>query len=164
MERIILVLAVLTAMLSVGVFATAAVDLNMGMLTSGATPEYMAGITIKSIGALGIELTVEGSMGTSFDVGKIGSIKKWNLLPTLLFSLPTGEIRPYAGLGILTTYDFSTSSFGPVSFETLYYKAGIDVFLNAFALFGEIQGRFNYQPSVRISGIDEWRLGVGLTF
>jgi outer membrane protein W len=164
MRKILLLLSVISVLLIGEAFATGAIDLNVGITSSSATPQYLAGITIKSIGALGIELTVEGNLGNSFDLGKIGSVKKWNLLPTLFISLPTGEIRPYAGIGILTTYDIATSSFGPVNFATLYYKAGVDVFLKAFSFFGEIQGKFTYQPQINVSGIDVWRLGAGLAF
>lgn len=164
MKKTLMIFLLLSFALIAQIFAMAALEVNVSRITSGASACYFGGVTIKSIGEVGIELTVEGNLGNTFDLGKIGSVKNWNLLPTLLLSLPSGEIRPYAGVGILTTYDTQSSSFGPIDFETLYYKAGVDVFLKTMSFFAEIQGRLYYHPNWRVSGIDGWRLGVGLTF
>ncbi len=164
MKKTLMIFLLLSFALIAQVFAMAALEVNVSRITSDASSCYFGGVTIKSIGEVGIELTVEGNLGNTFDLGKIGSVKNWNLLPTLLLSLPSGEIRPYAGVGILTIYDTQSSSFGPIDFETLYYKAGVDVFLKTMSFFAEIQGRLYYQPNWSVSGIDGWRLGVGLTF
>ncbi len=164
MKKTFLLLFLLSFALVLEAFAIGAFDVNAGVLSSSGTPEYMVGVTIKSIGTLGLELNVEGSLGSTFDVGKIGNIKKWNLSPTLFVSLPTGEIRPYAGVGINTTYDISTWQFGAVDLSTLYYRVGVDAFLKAFSLFGEFQGKMYYQPHLIVNGISEWRVGAGLAF
>ncbi len=162
MKKTVLVFLLL-ATASMGIFAISSFTLETGVITS-ATPVYAIGVNLKSIGTLGFELTIEGNMGNSFDLTKLGSIKKWNFMPTIFLSLPTGEIRPYAGVGILTTYDVETSNFGPVIFQPLYYKAGVDMFLSYFAFFVEAQGTLDFQPKFEMSGIEEWRIGAGLAF
>ncbi len=149
---------------STAIFAISSFTVESGIVTSEASPQYIVGVTIKSIGTIGFELSIEGNLGNSFDLTKLGGIKKWNFIPALFLSLPTGEIRPYAGLGISTVYDVSTSSFSPVSFPMMYYKGGIDAFFGAFSAFIEAQGSVNFQPTFVMGGIDEWKVGVGLTF
>lgn len=163
MKKILLATSVLVLLASLS-FAVASINLNVGVLTSESSPNYTIGATIKSIGAIGFELTVEGNMGTSFDLGKVGSIEQWNLLPSILFSLPTGEIRPYIGLGIKTVYDVKTNSFGPIALNPLYYRGGVDLFYRGFSAFIEAQGTFQYQPEINFGGVNEWRLGAGLSF
>ncbi len=159
----IALISVLLLLFSVAVFGVASISGSVG-ITPTASPFYAIGVTIKSLGAIGLELTVEGNLGSSFDLSKVGSIQKWNLMPSVLLSLPTGEIRPYMGVGILTWYDVPNGKFGPVSLTPLYYRGGVDVFYKGFALFAEGQGRFTYQPQWSFSGIDEWRFGAGLAF
>ncbi len=149
---------------STAIFAISSFTVETGVVTSSATPEYIVGVNVKSIGMFGFELSIEGSLGNSFDLTKLGTIKKWNFVPALFLSLPTGSIRPYAGLGISTTYDISTSSFGPMSFPTMYYKGGVDAFFGALSLFLEAQGTVNFQPKFVMSGVNEWKMGVGLAF
>lgn len=162
--KIFALISLLLLLSSVAVFGVASINGSIGIITSTASPDFAIGVTVKSLGTIGFELTVEGNIGSSFDLSKVGSIQQWNLMPSILFSLPTGEIRPYVGVGILTWYDISNSKFGPVSLEPLYYRGGVDVFLEGVALFAEAQGTFTYQPEWSFRGIDEWRFGVGLAF
>lgn len=164
MKRFSVLLILILTLLSVGIFAVASVDANVGLITSNPTPTYTIGMTIKSIGAVGFELTIEGNLGSNFDLSQVGNVKKWNLMPSIYFSLPSGEIRPYAGVGVLTTYNVSGGNFAPISLSTLYYKSGVDIFINSFSIFAEAKGSFTYQPKFQLNGIKEWVFGIGLAF
>ncbi|HEU23603.1 MAG: hypothetical protein C0176_04945 [Mesoaciditoga sp.] len=151
---------ILIPVLAISSFAITSVNGSVGLQSNG----YDVGLTFKSIGTMGFELTVEGTVNNLMDLSQIGNISKWYLYPTLLVSLPTGEIRPYAGLGIMTTFS-PNSGFGPVSFSPLYYHVGVDMFFGAFSAFGEGQGIYNIASSIiSFSNIKEWRFGVGLAF
>jgi len=162
-KRFSVSLIVLLASLSAAIFAVGSVNASVGF-NVGATPTYTVGVTVKSVGAVGFELAVEGNLGSNFDLAKIGNVKEWNLMPSICLSLPSGEIRPYAGVGVLTKYSVPNSSFGPISFDTLYYKGGVDVFVNSFSMFAEAKGSFTYQNGLKFSGVKEWILGAGLAF
>ncbi len=164
MIKELVLISLILSLLSIAVFGIASINANVGVVTSSASPNYAVGVTIKSLGAVGFELTVEGNLGSSFDLRKVGSIQQWNFMPSILLSLPSGEIRPYAGIGILTSYDVPDGKFSPISLEPLYYRGGVDVFFKGFSLFAEAQGTFNYQPKWSFSGINEWRFGAGLAF
>lgn len=159
-----MLLIVLLTLLSVGIFAVGSVNASVGLNTNESTPTYTIGVTVKSIGAVGFELAVEGNLGSNFDLTQIGNIKEWDLMPFIYFSLPSGEIRPYAGIGVLTTYNVSSGNFAPISLNTLYYKGGVDVFISSFSMFAEVKGSFTYQQELQLSGIKEWIFGVGLAF
>ena len=164
MKRLTVLLIVLLTSLSVGIFAVGSVNASFGLDTNESTPTYTIGVTVKSVGAIGFELAVEGNLGNNFDLTQIGNIKKWDLMPLIYFSLPSGEIRPYAGVGVLTTYNVSNGSFDPIFLNTLYYKGGVDVFISSFSMFAEVKGSFTYQSELQLGGIKEWIFGVGLAF
>ncbi len=164
MKKFSVLFVVLLTSLSVGIFAVGSVNANIGLITTDSTPTYTIGVTVKSIGAVGFELTVEGNLGNSFDLSQVENIKQWDLMPLIYFSLPSGEIRPYAGVGVLTTYNVSDGNFDPISLNTLYYKGGVDVFISGFSMFAEAKGSFTYQPKFQVGMIKEWIFGVGLAF
>ncbi len=158
MKLLVLILT-LTMFLTISSFAVMSINASMGILPSSSN--YAVGLTVKSIGMIGFELTVEGTVSNVLDITQLGNISSWNLLPTLLVSLPTGNIRPYAGIGLETPFSFQ-SGFGPISFNLLYYHIGADLFLGSFSAFGEAQGDVTNFTS--ISGVKEWRFGLGLDF
>lgn len=158
--KLLILILTLTVLLTISSFAVMSMNASMGVLPSTSTV-YAVGLTIKSISTLGFELTIEGTVNSLLNLSQLGNVNTWELLPTLLVSLPTGNIRPYVGIGILT--DFSLSNgFGPVSLNPLYYHAGLDLFIGSFSAFGEAQGSIN--NFTQISGVEEWRFGLGLAF
>ncbi|BBJ28211.1 hypothetical protein [Athalassotoga saccharophila] len=158
--KISILFLILIPILAISSFAITSVNGSVGLPSSG----YAVGLTFKSIGTMGFELTVEGTVNNLTDLSQIGNISKWYLYPTLLVSLPTGEIRPYAGLGIMTTFS-PNGGFGPVSITPLYYHVGIDMFLGALSAFAEGQGIYNITTNITsFSNITEWRFGLGLAF
>jgi len=92
MKKTFLLLFLLSFALVLEVFAIGAFDVNVGVLSSSGTPEYMVGVTIKSIGTLGLELNIEGNLGNTFDIGKIGNV---NLR---YFNVAIWRCRPFNAL------------------------------------------------------------------
>ncbi|MGC8544830.1 hypothetical protein [Athalassotoga sp.] len=158
MKLLILVLT-LTMLLAVSSFAVMSINASTGILTSSSG--YAVGLTVKSLGILGVELTIEGTVNNILDLTQLGNVSSWSLLPTLLVSLPTGNIRPYLGVGLQTQFSFQ-NGFSPVSLNPLYYHIGADLFLGNFSAFGEAQGSITNFTS--FSGVKEWRFGLGLDF
>lgn len=150
--------SILTLIFAISSFAIMSVNGSVGLLVPN---EYTVGLTFKSIGTLGFELTVEGTLNSIFDVSQIGNISTWYLYPTLLLSLPTGQIRPYVGIGMATAFS-QKSGFGPISIMPLYYHVGVDMFLGILSAFAEGQGIVNGIMS--FSSVEEWRFGFGLAF
>jgi outer membrane protein W len=159
MKLLILVLT-LTMLLAVSSFAVMSINASMGILASSSG--YAVGLTVKSLGILGVELTIEGTVNNILDLTQLGNVSSWSLLPTLLVSLPTGNIRPYLGVGLKTQFSFQNNGFSPVSLNPLYYHIGADLFLGNFSAFGEAQGSITNFTS--FSGVKEWRFGLGLDF
>ncbi len=157
--KISILFLTLIMILTISSFAITSVNGSVGLPSNG----YDVGLTFKSIGTIGFELTVEGTVNNLMDLSQIGNISTWYLYPTLLVSLPTGEIRPYAGLGIMTTFS-PGSGFGPVSLTPLYYHLGIDMFFGPLSAFAEGQGIYNITSITSFSNIKEWRFGLGLAF
>ncbi len=160
MKFFVLIL-ILTMLLAVSSFAVMSVNASMGITSS--PMNYAVGLTVKSIDMLGFELTVEGTVSNILDLTQLGNVSSWSLFPTLLISLPTGNIRPYLGVGLETQFSFkngfSLAAFNPLY---LYYHIGADLFLGNFSAFGEAQGSITNFTS--FSGVKEWRFGLGLDF
>lgn len=158
MKLLVLILT-LTIFLTISSFAVMSINASTGILTSSSG--YAVGLTVKSIGILGLELTVEGTVNNILDITQLGNVSSWNLFPTLLVSLPTGNVRPYVGVGLETQFSF-INGFSPVSINPLYYHIGADLLLGNFSAFGEAQGDITNFTS--FSGVKEWRFGLGLCF
>ncbi len=157
--KLLILFLTLTMFLAVSSFAVMSINASTGILTSPSG--YAVGLTVKSLGILGVELTIEGTVNNILDLTQLGNVKSWSLLPTLLVSLPTGNIRPYLGVGLQTQFSFQ-NGFSPVSLNPLYYHIGADLFLGNFSAFGEAQGSITNITS--FSGVKEWRFGLGLDF
>ncbi len=158
--KLFVITSMVMILLAVSSFAVMSITGSAAFITSSSSPSYAVGLTFKSIGTIGFELTAEGTIGNFSNLSQIGNISTWDLYPTIIISLPSGELRPYVGLGILTTYNVKTG-FEPVNFNSFYYRAGTDIFLGSFSAFGEAQGTF---ANMSFSGIKEWRFGLGLAF
>uniref|UniRef100_A0A7V3VTC4 Outer membrane protein beta-barrel domain-containing protein n=1 Tax=Mesoaciditoga lauensis TaxID=1495039 RepID=A0A7V3VTC4_9BACT len=161
-SKFLIITSLMLILFTISSFAVMSVNGSFGYVTSNASPSYAIGLTIKSISTVGFELTIESTVNSLLNLSQIANSQNWNFLPTLIFSLPSGDLRPYVGLGVMTTYNFTTG-FSAISLSTFYYRIGADLFLGNFSMFGEAQGTF-YRPNLSFSQPDEWRFGAGLAF